>query len=82
MAETHRLSLITTIIEGDHVKLTMHQKHLILGLRLFDLTEEEQKAILLLLETEKEQVAMIDYLLENQHATQQDILTKLAEITG
>lgn len=62
------------------MELTMHQKHLILGLRLFDLTEEEQKAILLFLETEQDQVAMIDYLLENRHATKQDILTKLAEI--
>ena len=61
-------------------QLTMHQEHLILGLRLFDLTEEEQENILLFLEKEADQIAMIDYLLENQHTTQQDILTRLAEI--
>ena len=61
------------------MKLTMHQKYLIIGFRLFDLTEE-QKGILLLLETEKDWVAMIDYLLENRKAARQDILSKLAEI--
>ena len=61
------------------MKLTMHQKYLIIGFRLFDLTEE-QKGILLLLETEKDWVAMIDYLLENRKAARQDILSKLAGI--
>ena len=64
------------------MELTMHQKHLIRGLRLFDLTEEEQEIIFLFLEKEEEQIEMIDYLMDHQHATQQDILGKLFEILG
>lgn len=60
--------------------LTRTEELLIDGLRLFDLTEEEQEGIFLFLETEEQQNKMIDFLLENRNATGQEILRKTKEI--
>lgn len=60
--------------------LTRTEELLIDGLRLFNLTEEEQEGIFLFLETEEQQNKMIDFLLENQSATGQAILKKTKEI--
>ncbi len=62
--------------------LTKTQEHLILGLGLFDLTEEEQEAIFLFLQTEEQQTQMVDYLLGHQDATGQDILKEMSRILG
>ena len=62
------------------MELTQTQKHLALGLRLFELTEEEQEAIFLFLRTEEQQTAMVDYLLDHEHATGQDVLKELRRI--
>ena len=49
--------------------LTTTQKHLILGLRLFDLTEEERETVFLFLQTEKQQTQMVDYMMQNKEAS-------------
>ena len=60
--------------------LTQTEKFLIAGLKLFDLTEEEQESIFLMLQTEEQQVAMMDFLAANRNATQQDILWEMVRI--
>ena len=60
--------------------LTQTEEFLIDGLRLFDLTEEEQEGIFLALRTEKQQALMMDYLAYNRKASGQDILKKTVEI--
>ena len=60
--------------------LTQTEAFLIHGLRLFDLTEEEQEGIFLALRTEKQQALMMDYLAYNREASGQDILKKTVEI--
>ena len=62
------------------VKLTEAQKLLIRGLRLFDLSEEEQEATFICLQTEGQQIAMMDYLATHRNATGQDILKELSRI--
>ena len=62
------------------MELTESQKLLIRGLRFFDLTEEEQEAIFLFLQTEEQQWAMMDYLVDHRHATGQDVLKELSRI--
>lgn len=62
------------------MKLTQTEEFLIDGLRLFDLTEEEQLGIFLALRTEKQQALMMDYLAYNRKASGEDILKKTVEI--
>ena len=60
--------------------LTQTEEFLIDGLRLFELTEEEQEGIFLALRTEKQQALMMDYLAYNRKASGLDILKKTVEI--
>ena len=63
------------------VELTKTQKTLIYGLTLFPVTEENQEAIFLFLyEDEAKMEEMIKYLVQNEKATEQEIMTELARI--
>lgn len=62
------------------MSFTQTEKHLVIGLKLFGLTEENQRAIFLALQTEEQQRAMVDYLMEHLNADEQDILKETVRI--
>ena len=59
---------------------TKTEKHLVIGLKLFGLTEENQRAIFLALQTEKQQRTLVDYMMEHLSASEQDILKETVRI--
>ena len=62
------------------MSFTQTEKHLATGLRLFGLTEDDQEAVFLVLQTEEQQLAMVDYMLKHQNASEQDILKETVRI--
>ena len=60
--------------------LTQTEKHLINGLKVFEVEKEAILGIVAALRTEKQQWAMINYLVNNRQATQSDILLELVKI--
>lgn len=62
------------------MELTQTEKDLIDGLILFGVEKDEAIGILLFLRHEYLQSLLIDYMVENQDATPQDILTKVREL--
>jgi len=64
----------------NHLALTLTQKLLIYGLTLFHLSEDTQKAIFHVMNTEEEQLQMIAYLMKHPQATEQEILDHMGEI--
>ena len=62
------------------MELTKMETLLIDGLRFFDLSDEDQEAIFLILRTEEQQVLMMDYLVDNRNASGQDIMKEMLRI--
>ena len=62
------------------MELTQTEMYLIAGLKLFDLSDEDQEAIFLILRTEEQQVLMMDYLVDNRNASGQDIMKEMLRI--
>ena len=63
------------------MKFTQTQKLLMYGLMQHEMEKDDRMGAFILLRTEKTQQEMIDFLLENPEATDQDILKKALEIT-
>lgn len=62
------------------MELTQTDKHLIDGLVVFNLTEEEIIVILSGLRTQEQRWLMVDYLIEHEGASMSDILEAMVYI--
>ena len=62
------------------MEFTQIQKLLIYGLKLSKAEKETQMGVCLFLETEEQQLLMIDYLRHNPEATEQEILNEMGAI--
>ena len=62
------------------MSLTSKEKLLIRGLMLFKLKKETMEMIFVLLETDEQRMAMMEFMAENREATEQDILQELWRI--
>ena len=60
--------------------LTQMEKHLVLGLKLFGLTEEDQAAIFLVLQKEEQQVALMEYMAKHLNADGSELLRETLRI--
>ena len=64
----------------DTNRLTKTQNMLIYGLKQFKISKENRVSIALFLESEEDQILMIDFLIHNQEATEQEILKAVRNI--
>ena len=62
------------------MQLSQTEMYLIAGLRMFDLSEEEQEMIFLILRTEEQQSMMMDCLADNRDASGEDIKKEMLRI--
>ena len=65
---------------GYKVEWTKTEKILLDGLIYFGLDKEEVIGTMMFLQTEQQQIRMIDYLMNNRNATSQDILKETMRI--
>ena len=54
--------------------------HLIHGLQLFPLTEEQRGAIYIALKTDEQKVMFMKYMANHEHATAQELMNELGRI--
>ena len=62
------------------MELTSIQKHLIVGLRVFDVEKDAIVGIVSAMETEAQQCALMEWMAENKEAKTPEILRKVAEL--
>ena len=62
------------------MQLSQTEMYLIAGLRMFDLSEEEQEMIFLIVRTEEQQSMMMDCLADNRDASGEDIKKEMLRI--
>ena len=62
------------------MQLSQTEMYLIAGLRMFDISEEEQEMIFLILRTEEQQSMMMDCLADNRDASGEDIKKEMLRI--
>ena len=60
--------------------LTQTEKHLITGLKLFGLEEEDQEAIFLVLQKEEQQTALMEYMSKHLNADGSELLRETLRI--
>lgn len=64
------------------MELTNIQKHLIFGLRIFDVEKDAIVGIVSAMETEEQQCALMEWMAENEGAKTPEILRKTAELVN
>ena len=62
------------------MSITEASKLLVRGLQFFPLTEREQEAIFLILESDEEKMLLMEYMANHEHATAQELKNEVGRI--